>query len=315
MRNCRASGAARSLESENGEGSESHTNDDASSVVGENLMMMRSSVGAGISTCGSLALMLCSVSSVVDCFGKWLVDSGATCHILSRKASRFYRIVRSYPAFTPELKAANGERIPTYGISDVEVWFNGAKYTLTRCVQADIEFNVLSPYVLSTNGWSCILGNKAHLKRRKAQIPLSLIERGWWAFGEVPREPFEDMGETTIPMEVTTELRRVDEPPRPILKRPAGNMSFLLRMFSCDVSTEVSQTSYVPEGPASTTADNVSPIEGITASDQEQESCEAGGEVESERGQNTEAETPLLPEGEIEATDEPEVEFDINVVA
>ena len=308
-RNCRASGAARSLESENGEGSESHTNDDASSVVGETLMMMRSSVGAGISTCGSLALMLCSVSSVVDCFGKWLVDSGATCHILSRKASRFYRIVRSYPGFTPELKAANGERIPTYGISDVEVWFNGAKYTLTRCVQADIEFNVLSPYVLSTNGWSCILGNKAHLKRRKAQIPLSLIERGWWAFAEVPREPFEDMGETTIPMEVTTELRRVDEPPRPILKRPAGNMSFLLRMFSCDVSTEVSQTSYVPEGPASTTSDNVSPIEGITASDQEQESCEAGGEAESERGQNTEAETPLLPEGEIEATDEPEVEL------
>ena len=61
--------------------------------------------------------------------------------------------------------------------------------------------------------------------------------------------------------------------------------------------------------PASTTSDNVSPIEGITASDREQESCEAGGEVESERGQNTEAETPLLLEGEIEATDEPEVEL------
>ena len=72
----------------------------------------------------------------------------------------------------------------------------------------------------------------------------------------------------------------------------------------------MSQASCALEGHESTMLETASPIGGGgTVSDQETESREAAEKSESKRGQDSEAEMPRLPEGEVEANDEPEVEL------
>ena len=91
----------------------------------------------------------------------WLVDSGATSHIVSRRFLNHYKVVTRYPHLKCQLSAANGEEIPNEGIADIEVkfscWVDGKQsvksFILSRAIIAEIPFCVLSPFVLLPERW------------------------------------------------------------------------------------------------------------------------------------------------------------------
>ena len=64
---------------------------------------------------------LLSVRTVQTSKLEWLVDSGATCHILSERWSKQYKIVHTYKGPPPTLKGAGDHMIPTSGMVDVEI--------------------------------------------------------------------------------------------------------------------------------------------------------------------------------------------------
>lgn len=70
---------------------------------------------------------------------EWLVDSGATCHILAKRNRSAYEVVHVHKGLSTELRAANGELIRTHGVVDLRVHFSGRAFVLTRCLIADIE--------------------------------------------------------------------------------------------------------------------------------------------------------------------------------
>ena len=104
----------------------------------------------------------------------WLVDSGATSHILSRKFMSKYRILKRH-AGKVDLFAANDELIANDGMMDVEVRLRTEvgerrvvrKFVLQRCLVADISFNVLSPFCLGKNGWKTGSERSSHLVREE----------------------------------------------------------------------------------------------------------------------------------------------------
>ena len=121
----------------------------------------------------------------------WLVDSGATSHIISRSHLSKYNISHSHDGLNCELRAANHQVIPTFGMKDVDVVFacivRGRKttrtFTLRKCIVADTDVSVISPFVLSSNGWSCLFsadGNAA-MTLGDLSVPMMLEERAWWA--------------------------------------------------------------------------------------------------------------------------------------
>lgn len=121
---------------------------------------------------------------------EWLVDSGATSHIVSKDFLSWYRVVQEHRSKC-ELRAANGDVIETFGIVDLEVPFLSKtgtksvkrKFVLSRCIVASIPFSVISPFVLSQNGWGTLLEMSAEtcLFKGGFKICLSLKERAWWA--------------------------------------------------------------------------------------------------------------------------------------
>ena len=111
---------------------------------------------------------------------EWLVDSGATCHILAKRHRSAYEVVHVHKGLSTELRAANGELIRTHGVVDLRVHFCGRAFVLTRCLIADIEFNVLSPFVIATHGWKCVLVIEgSRLEKGKHVVPLWLNDRAW----------------------------------------------------------------------------------------------------------------------------------------
>ena len=116
----------------------------------------------------------------------WLVDSGATSHIMSYRNQGLFEVVREYKA-TCELKAANGNQIDVAGIADVAVNFTSQpgrkqRVVLQHVIIALIDFNVLSPWVLCQRDWLVHLakGSEASLKYRRLSFPLFTFQRGWW---------------------------------------------------------------------------------------------------------------------------------------
>ena len=112
---------------------------------------------------------------------------------MAKKFLFAYRVVRTHHE-SCELRAANDELIGTHGIVDLQVRFRSGESSkpkarvLTRCIVADIPFNVMSPYVLVAHGWECRLavGRKSclvfgDLERGGQSIPLELDDRSWWA--------------------------------------------------------------------------------------------------------------------------------------
>ena len=50
----------------------------------------------------------------------WLVDSGATCHIVSEKWVKHYTVSYEYPGPSPSLKGAGDKNLPVKGVVDLE---------------------------------------------------------------------------------------------------------------------------------------------------------------------------------------------------
>lgn len=126
---------------------------------------------------------------------EWLVDSGATSHIVALQHVDQFEIVREYQV-TVELKAANGAAIEVHKVVDLAVPMlcvpAGAqdvgrnrravqRIVLTHVIVADIDFNVLSPYVLCKHQWTVSLGQQnvdSFLRVRGKRFPLEMFDRG-----------------------------------------------------------------------------------------------------------------------------------------
>ena len=52
---------------------------------------------------------------------RWLVDSGATCHIISERWLSHYKVVYKYEVGIPVLKGAGGNVLPTRGMEILSV--------------------------------------------------------------------------------------------------------------------------------------------------------------------------------------------------
>ena len=128
---------------------------------------------------------------------EWLVDSGATSHIVSRQFLSCYSVAHSYEGLSCELRAANGALKETFGIVDVEVKFSCKSrgkpltrtFVLSRCIVADTPLNVMSPFVLYKNGWRTVLADEKasclHY-RRDLKVGLVVKDRAWWTVARLP---------------------------------------------------------------------------------------------------------------------------------
>ena len=126
---------------------------------------------------------------------EWLLDSGATSHIIAQEFLHLYRVVHRHQVVRCELKAANGQLIETHGIVDVEAPFRAVekgkasnkKFVLSRCIIASIPFSVISPFVLAKHGWGSWLDltDKTSLIKGSLSIPLGVRERAWWAIAQM----------------------------------------------------------------------------------------------------------------------------------
>ena len=86
----------------------------------------------------------------------WLVDSGATCHIVAEEWLKLYKVKHWYPASAPTLRGAGDHILPTAGMVDLE--FKVGPVVMQRVVVARIKLNVISCYALSETGWLTRLG-------------------------------------------------------------------------------------------------------------------------------------------------------------
>ena len=89
----------------------------------------------------------------------WLVDPGATCHIVSEKWVKHYRVSFEYPGPSPSLKGAGDNDLPVEGVVDLEFNVGKQKVTMKRVVVVGIPLNVISTYALLESGWKTVLGN------------------------------------------------------------------------------------------------------------------------------------------------------------
>ena len=82
----------------------------------------------------------------------WLVDSGATCHIVSDRHLSGFRVVKKHDR-TANLFNASGGSISVAGVVDLEVHFGDVFLRLEEVLVADVGFNVLSPWTGAERGW------------------------------------------------------------------------------------------------------------------------------------------------------------------
>ena len=66
----------------------------------------------------------------------WLVDSEATCHIVSEKWVKHYTVSYEYPGPSPSLNGAGDNDLPVKGVVDLE--FKVGKITMKRVVVVGI---------------------------------------------------------------------------------------------------------------------------------------------------------------------------------
>ncbi|CAE7775953.1 unnamed protein product [Symbiodinium sp. CCMP2592] len=113
----------------------------------------------------------------------WLVDSGATCHIVSDKHLSGFRVVKKYDR-TANLFNASGGAIVVSGVVDLEVHFGDVFLRLEEVLVADVGFNVVSPWTGSERGWKTYLaksGSRLYKGNGKKSIKLMGASRAWWA--------------------------------------------------------------------------------------------------------------------------------------
>ena len=173
------------------------------------------SSGSNEHTCSIQAVVASAASSVPAT--DWLVDTGATSHILSRQHLECYRIVHHHTNLLCELKAANQQKIETFGVVDVEARFqvvtNGKRNTKTfvlqKCIVADVGFSVVSPFPLAGRGWIAQFGEsgESFLQWKGLKIPMKVMDRAWWCVAKLdkgsPKNPKKShRGKGNAPMEV-----------------------------------------------------------------------------------------------------------------
>ena len=113
----------------------------------------------------------------------WLVDSGATIHIVSDKHLSGFRVVKKYDR-TANLFNASAGSILVSGVVDLEVHFGDVFLRLEEVLVADVGFNVLSPWTGSERGWKTYLaksGSRLYKGNGKKSIKLMGAQRAWWA--------------------------------------------------------------------------------------------------------------------------------------
>ena len=112
----------------------------------------------------------------------WLVDSGATCHIVSEKWVKHYVVSFVYPGPFPCLKGAGDNDLPVKGVVDLKFKVGKTEITMKRVVVVGIPLNVISTYALLETGWKTVLGNaeESGLFLKKLKLPLKISERAWW---------------------------------------------------------------------------------------------------------------------------------------
>ena len=152
----------------------------------------------------------------------WLVDSGATCHIVAEEWLKLYKVKDWYPGSAPILRGAGDHILPTAGMVDLEFKVGRTPVVMQRVVVARIKLNVISCYALSETGWLTRLGGARESVLENGQgtnFPLRICERAWWLKVDLISKPSQARrgGKTTkgpAPMEVdevkgteTTETR------------------------------------------------------------------------------------------------------------
>ena len=113
---------------------------------------------------------------------RWLVDSGATCHIISERWLSHYKVVYKYEAGIPVLKGAGDNVLPTRGMVDLECKIGKIKVIMRKVVICALDLNVLSSYSLHEQGWETRLGTLkvSGLYHKKVKFPLKISDRAWW---------------------------------------------------------------------------------------------------------------------------------------
>ena len=139
---------------------------------------------------GEVAKLRQSNSSRINHYA-WLIDSGATCHILSVNATECYEIVKRHEGPPPRLMDASDNEMSTISLVDVKVKFGKlGPVVLQNVIICDIGFNVLSPWQASLRGWGCWLsgGNDSCLTKETAKgslwVPLAKEARSWWLLAQ-----------------------------------------------------------------------------------------------------------------------------------
>ena len=113
---------------------------------------------------------------------RWLVDSGATCHIIAERWLSNYKIVYRYEVGIPVLKGAGDNVLPTRGMVDLECKVGQTKVVMRKVVICALDINVLSSYSLHEQGWEIRLGTLkvSGLYHKKVKFPLKISDRAWW---------------------------------------------------------------------------------------------------------------------------------------
>ena len=141
----------------------------------------------------------------------WLVDSGATCHIVSTQHLSGFRVVKKHER-TANLFNASGGSIVVSGVVDLEVHFGDVFLRLEEVLVAEVGFNVISPWTASERGGKTFLakGGSRLYKGNKKSIKLVGAQRAWWAVSGSKKNP-KRQPKGAVPMEIDS----ISEGPKP----------------------------------------------------------------------------------------------------
>ena len=176
-------GKLRELEDEDEEG-EWELEDPEEGLVGDEDQVAMVVTSKSSSTEGAALEHLLSTQGLgKDLKTHWLVDSGATCHIVAEEWLKLYKVKYWYPGSAPILRGAGDHILPTAGMVDLEFKVGRTPVVMQRVVVARIKLNVISCYALSETGWLTRLGGARESVLENGQgtnFPLRICERAWW---------------------------------------------------------------------------------------------------------------------------------------
>ena len=154
-----------------------------------------------------------------------LVDSGATCHVLSVASLECYEVVKKHDGPPPKPIDASDNEMSTIGMVDVRVKIGKlGPVVLQNVVVCDIGVNFLSPWQAALRGWGCWLsgGNDScvikETDRGSLWVPLVKKARSWWLIAQTPKgqgKKKKQDGSSSQPMELDAAKDSPKETPSP----------------------------------------------------------------------------------------------------